>query len=703
MVANLAGVLMVCTGLAQGLNVGAPAPELIGVTDTAGQPVLMAQLRGRAVLLDFWASWCEPCRDATPILMSLYRKYRADGLEIVGISIDEDCAAAAQYVQGEGLPWRQVCDGLGFGSPPAAAFGVTMLPFLVLVNRDGHVAAVDPPPAILEREVPALLGVPRRAYAPGAALSWEPHYPRPGETFTLRYRPEISEHQRAQRLFARWGINHWRPVQSDLWPPQSRAGRDGLPDTPWVRDATGWLLVLQVPANAAQLDLLIHTGKEAEPQWSANLDTTLGDDYRWRLDVAEHLVASASWSGLLRLLGPLADPETVPGPLRIVATAHLVEANERLGREEEARRLVDGVRAGDVFDAAWMDQFAWTVATSDDASPGHLHVAEAVAESFVRHNPSPSQRDTYAWLLYRAGKLEQAEEVLQALLKDWKPPQADYLLRYAAVLGARKKPQEALRAYDRASSLRHTPGSELFADEAVAAMGPEAMADARGYPKLLGEAAGRMAAEGQYALWRLLDQKIQLALRTRKVQRSKAPVLLGRVLVPEGQDPREVLAQMEILDEGWYVTPLANGDRTVGLSMWGCEPVILEPTAARIEGPFALAPVQRLLPVAPARQARLRGCLTLAPDEVAERGDLQLMLAMWPLNVAGDEVELRTVWPAPQMPKFDKNGCFETAGLAPGRYQLVVRKEGYVSTAWTVVLGPGEIRDMGMLHAERGK
>ena len=73
---------------AEALDAGAKAPE-IGLKDLSGKTVDLASLAGKVVILDFWATWCAPCREEMPELQKFYKKYNAKGLEIVGISVDK--------------------------------------------------------------------------------------------------------------------------------------------------------------------------------------------------------------------------------------------------------------------------------------------------------------------------------------------------------------------------------------------------------------------------------------------------------------------------------------------------------------------------------------------------------------------------------------------------------------------------------------
>lgn len=122
----------------------------------AGESLRLSSLRGQFVLLDFWASWCMPCRAAIPHLKELYTQYHASGLEIMSISADAQPEAWKRAVGQERMPWKQVLDtysGTGNSSDVAGGYGVNSIPFTLLLDKEGKVMAINPDPHTLDKQL----------------------------------------------------------------------------------------------------------------------------------------------------------------------------------------------------------------------------------------------------------------------------------------------------------------------------------------------------------------------------------------------------------------------------------------------------------------------------------------------------------------------------------------------------------------------
>ena len=163
-----------------GLGVGQRPPALAGVgPDGAaaspaltldGAPISLDELRGKVVWVDFWASWCPPCRAETPVLRELYARHRDDGLEVIGVSVQESSADdVRRYVDAYGIGYPIVADLTG---SIFRAWRVYGLPTQFILDRDGLIRAVVQGPvdaATAESLIAPLLAEGRRGEAARSA------------------------------------------------------------------------------------------------------------------------------------------------------------------------------------------------------------------------------------------------------------------------------------------------------------------------------------------------------------------------------------------------------------------------------------------------------------------------------------------------------------------------------------------------------
>lgn len=133
------------------------APEIRQQTPDGGT-LALSDLRGSYVLIDFWASWCRPCRIENPNVKRIYERFHEKGFEILGVSLDRDLGAWQKAIQDDRLPWKHVSD-LGFWNNAAAQeYGVNSIPYTVLVDREGRIIEKGLRAHELEPKLEQLLG-----------------------------------------------------------------------------------------------------------------------------------------------------------------------------------------------------------------------------------------------------------------------------------------------------------------------------------------------------------------------------------------------------------------------------------------------------------------------------------------------------------------------------------------------------------------
>ena len=111
-------------------------------TAVDGSKFDLKQLRGKLVLVDFWATWCAPCMERVPGLVKLYENFHPKGLEIVGISLDQDKSLVKAVTGSSGMVWPQYFDGKGWQNEIASRYGITSIPRMWLIDKKGMV--IDP-------------------------------------------------------------------------------------------------------------------------------------------------------------------------------------------------------------------------------------------------------------------------------------------------------------------------------------------------------------------------------------------------------------------------------------------------------------------------------------------------------------------------------------------------------------------------------
>ncbi|MEO5996165.1 MAG: TlpA disulfide reductase family protein [Chitinophagaceae bacterium] len=133
-------------------KIGEKTPN-IALRDVKGGVRRLSEYSNKVVLVDFWASWCGPCRRSNPNLVRLYAKYKAKGFEIYGVSIDEDKAAWKKAIAKDNISWTQVIEVGAWDGRVASAWKVEQLPTSYLLSKSGIVVAVDPFGKDLEHKI----------------------------------------------------------------------------------------------------------------------------------------------------------------------------------------------------------------------------------------------------------------------------------------------------------------------------------------------------------------------------------------------------------------------------------------------------------------------------------------------------------------------------------------------------------------------
>jgi thiol-disulfide isomerase/thioredoxin len=138
------------------IKFGYNAPEL-ALPSLNGDTLRLSSLKGKVVLLDFWASWCGPCRMANKGLAKLYSKYKSKGFEILSVSLDENSNSWKKAIKKDKAIWLQVIDDRGPEAFTAMKWQITSIPTTYLIDKEGKLVAMDLEGRELEKAVKGIL------------------------------------------------------------------------------------------------------------------------------------------------------------------------------------------------------------------------------------------------------------------------------------------------------------------------------------------------------------------------------------------------------------------------------------------------------------------------------------------------------------------------------------------------------------------
>jgi len=138
------------------IKIGTAVPE-ISLPNAKDSVINLSSFKGKVVLIDFWASWCGPCRQTNPSVVRLYNKYKDRGFEVFGVSIDSKKNDWLKAVRQDKIKYTQVIDNGGWRAGVVELYGIDQIPTSFLLDKNGNVVAIDAEGKALDKLVNSLL------------------------------------------------------------------------------------------------------------------------------------------------------------------------------------------------------------------------------------------------------------------------------------------------------------------------------------------------------------------------------------------------------------------------------------------------------------------------------------------------------------------------------------------------------------------
>jgi len=143
------------------VQIGQPAIEF-ALNDTTGKPVSLSSLKGKILLVDFWASWCGPCRAENPNVVKAYQAFHAKGFDVLGVSFDRDKAKWEKAIKDDNLTWNHVSDLKYWGNAAGKLYGINSIPSNILLDKDQKIIGRNLKGEDLIKKLTELLGAPAK-------------------------------------------------------------------------------------------------------------------------------------------------------------------------------------------------------------------------------------------------------------------------------------------------------------------------------------------------------------------------------------------------------------------------------------------------------------------------------------------------------------------------------------------------------------